>query len=323
MAYETVARAVRGAPVLGPLVPRNVYLADRWTGWLEIELDFDAKSPLVLGSGTLEYRKRTIPGEVKTVRIGRKTVRHPEPDRVEEFLVAEIVRRGEKKIPVIPGSSLKGALRQSYELLTPSCEPGKGKKGGSCFVPAKDQVARVCPACSLFGAMGLGGRLSPGEAEPLSEGSSVRIVRRSVPTPWNPRKEIVGSYRFYDTRKAVDREGKSRPESEETWAAVGKFRGRIRLVNASDEELGLVFASLGLGVDAPGPSLRVGGKKFHGFGGARIRLARACQVQRQRRSLEGEDAQAWVSERLEAALDAEPIRRATWERLHEVLGSRG
>ena len=323
MGHRAVVRAHPvGRVMKGPLVPRSLYLADHWSGSIELELAFDRKSPLVVGAGRLDLHVETIRGEMKIVSLGRRRIRHQEPDRNEEFLVAEVVRRGPTQLPVIPGSSFKGALRQVYELLTPSCEPGLGRLG-SCSARPKDPEPQVCPACSLFGAMGLAGRISFQEATPSAEPPGVRIELRRVPTPWGEQVPVAGSYRFYDQRRSMGQDGKPRPEVEATWAVSGRFKTRLRLVNATEDELGLLFASLGIGQDLPGPSLRLGGKKFHGFGGARIRLVEARQQQRQRRVVQGDQARTWALELREAALERDPELRRAWGAFQNVLATTG
>lgn len=322
MAPSAVPRAYSGRVERQPFVPRDLYLHGRWTGWLDLLLSADPSSPLVVGAGRHDLLVRKIPGQVKTVRIGRKRIQHREPDTVEELLVAEIVRRGPEETPVIPGSSFKGALRQVYELLTPSCEPGLGK-GRSCFAHPTEARPEVCPACSLFGAMGLAGRVRIQEAEPSEGSSGVKVQIRRVPTPWGRQVPVTGSYRFYDERKAVDRDREPRPEVEATWAVSGEFRTRIRLVNATEDELGLLLASLGIGTSSSTPSIRLGGKKFHGLGGASVRLIAARQVKRERRSWSGEEAERWSENLLARALEREEPRRRAFEELHGVLSIKG
>jgi hypothetical protein len=323
MAHRAVARAYSVGPVTKePLVPRSVFLAGRWSGSIELELAFDRKSPLVVGAGRLDLHVEKTRGEVRIVTLGRKRIRHQEPDRTEEFLVAEVVRRGARQVPVIPGSSFKGALRQAYELLTPSCEPGLGRSG-SCSARPKDPNPQVCPACSLFGAMGLAARISFQEATPLAEPHGARVELRRVPTPWGDQVPVAGSYRFYDQQRSAGEDGKPRPEVEATWAVSGKFKTRLGLVNTTEDELGLLIASLGIGADPAGPSIRLGGKKFHGFGGARIRIVAARQQYRERRLIQGDQVQPWALALREAALDRDAMRRPVWQALHRILPSTG
>jgi hypothetical protein len=228
-------------------------------------------------------------------------------------ILAEIVRRGSDGVPVLPGSSLKGAVRQVYELLTASCRLVRRE---ACRVKPKDHEPRVCPACSLFGAAGLGGRLGFGEAEPVSGAQQgPRIVK--TPVAWQPRRWEEGTVRVYDRQKAVGEDRAPAREVEPTWAVAGRFRSRLRLVNASGEELGLLFASLGLG--APSPSIRLGGKKYHGLGAVDVLLERSVRSHPTREVLEGPDLSAWAGRLVQQWVEAVKPRRDAWEALHEAL----
>lgn len=59
--------------------------------------------------------------------------------------------------PVVPGSSLKGAVRVVAEALTPSCLLDRQACRGA---------GQVCPACMVFGAAGRRGRLGFTDAVP-------------------------------------------------------------------------------------------------------------------------------------------------------------
>lgn len=70
-------------------------------------------------------------------------------------------------IPIIPGSSLKGAIRSVAEAISYSCflEQRSGFK--PCQV--EKEKDRVCVACGIFGAMGYMGRISFTQAVPVSQ----------------------------------------------------------------------------------------------------------------------------------------------------------
>lgn len=244
MAYEPILPVTleveRGVPV-----PQSRFLRDRWTGILHLRWTIDPAHPVAVGAG----------------RLG---LHSPSRARPAE-LIAEIVRRGADRLPVIPGSSIKGAVRQVYEIFTPSCR----------LDPACSVQHGVCPACSLFGAAGLAGRVAFGEAEPAvaAGGRPPLPIAEKVPVARLPRIAREGTVRFYDSRPMKTREGDDAPCVEWTWAVAGTFRSSLRLWNASRREIGLLLVALGVG--ARGPSLRVGGKKFHGLGAARIAVEKA------------------------------------------------
>ena len=149
MAFEAIPRAYLEV-TRGAFVPHSRFLDGRWSGVLEVVWTIDAAHPVVIGAGWFGLESGMT---YKGASLGPHA-KKPPPQKPPE-IVAEIVRRGSGRVPVLPGSSLKGALRQVYELLTPSCQLVRGE---ACRARAKDASPQVCPACSLFGAAGLGGR---------------------------------------------------------------------------------------------------------------------------------------------------------------------
>ena len=73
----------------------------------------------------------------------------------------------ENGIPIIPGSSLKGAIRSVAEAISYSCFLERRSGFNPCQV--EKGTDRVCVACRIFGAMGYMGRISFTEAVPVSQ----------------------------------------------------------------------------------------------------------------------------------------------------------
>lgn len=307
MGYEAIPLAYQ-AVVRGPFVPHSRFLDGRWSGVLDLVWTVDAAHPVAIGAGWFALLTNVAP---KGASLGLHA-KKPLPPKPPE-IVAEIVRRGSRAVPVLPGSSLKGAVRQVYELLTPSCQLAKH---GACKVETKNAAPRVCPACSLFGAAGLGGRLAFGEASPAPD-TQPAVVKKRTPAGWPPRVWTDGTLRAYDLKTALNREGQTAATGELTYAVAGRFVSKIRVVNASGEELGLLFASLGLG--GPSPMVRVGGKKYHGLGAADVVLARASRRFPSPAVLAGEDLHRWAGKLVDAALAASGSRRTAWEALHATF----
>lgn len=297
-----------------PLVSHDRFHRDRRSGTLDLTLVATRSHPLVLGAGWLDAQVEEVVidrGGLK--KIGKKRIRIPPQIREELQVASEIVGRATDGVPVIPGSALKGAVRQVYELLTPSCQPGAS---GACSVEKTEQSPTACPACSLFGTPGFAGRARFREASPPAPGAA-RTDRVVVPIGWShkqPRNE--GTYRFYRTSKDP-----LRKEDETTWAAWGTFCSRLTVTNVTDDELGLLMASLGIGWTEGGPSLRVGGKKYHGFGGVQVTPSQWNQAHPTRERLSGEVLSTWMQGLVEAALAQDRLREATWRELHRVLAS--
>jgi len=295
-------------------VPHAAFQPGRWTGVIHLTWTVPPAHPVVIGAGWYGVRG----GEAEPDRRPNLGPRRRQPLRVPPIeVVAEIVRRGSAGVPVLPGSSLKGAVRQVYELLTPSCQLAPG---GACRVSVRERDPQVCPACSLFGGAGLGGRLAFGEAEPAAANWKPLTGVRRTPMAWQPGRPQEGTVRVYGQRRAVLPDGRPAGEEESTWAAWGQFRSRLRLSNASDEELGILFASLGLGADSP--MVRVGGKKYHGFGAADVALVEARRAHPPPRAVvQAADLNAWALGLVDRWVSQVPARQTTWKALHDALGA--
>lgn len=307
MGYEAIPRAYAGV-VHGAFVPHSRFLDGRWTGVVEVVWTIDAAHPVAIGAGWFGLVD-SVPPKRSSLGLQAKKPLPPKPPEI----VAEIVRRGSRGVPVLPGSSLKGAVRQVYELLTPSCQLARG----ACRVRPKDAAPQVCPACSVFGAPGLGGRLAFGEASPVP-GAPLSVLKKRTPAGWQPRVWKDGTLRAYDLKTALNRAGQTAATGELTYTVSGRFESRVRVINASGEELGLLFASLGVG--GPSPMVRVGGKKYHGLGAADVALARAHRRFPSPAELAGENLDIWARKLVDAALGASAPRRAAWDALHAIFG---
>lgn len=126
--------------------------------------------------------------------------------------------------PVVPGPSLKGAVRAIYEAITRSCVAGPrtrweesakklpkafnaGSSGrpvsveptqrpealrGQCSV--RERPLRLCPACALFGTLGYRGRVAFEDAviEPSQDGRDVVEVFDNIPALSSGQLHRVG-----------------------------------------------------------------------------------------------------------------------------------
>ncbi|RZB29451.1 MAG: hypothetical protein AEth_01086 [Candidatus Argoarchaeum ethanivorans] len=147
-------------------------------------------------------------------------------------------------VPVIPGSSIKGALRSTTESIMsesgidvcipeasiPKTVKQRGRKDDYAkelkrLPPCDYSRGNVCPACDLFGAASLSGRAMFLDARPESE--IVPIKRTHVAIRRDTNAQSEGSLMELE---AVD-EG-----------AV--FLGTIRIVNAENWQIGAILRSL-------------------------------------------------------------------------------
>ncbi len=302
-AYEDVERQA--------FVPQNCFdpFGDgRSTGWIRVRWRIDPRHPVVIGAGWYELDKPFSFVPKRDASLGpRRAPKRPLPAPKPQ-VVAEVARRGAERMPVLPGSSLKGAVRQVYELLTPSCQLGFADP---CGVETSDSSPEICPACSLFGTGGLGGRVAFGEAAP-ADGSGRQALRKvRTPTPWRPTKFERGTVKIYSQAKG------ERAEIEHSWSVAGDFVSRLKFVNASEAELGLLFASLGIG--AQSPMLRLGGKKYHGMGGVDVTIESVDQRYPRSSTRRGSEAESWAAALAGSALQQEPERKRAWDALHKAL----
>ena len=161
--------------------------------------------------------------------------------------------------PIIPGSSLKGAIRSAVESLLAGrgirvCVPDAAipkefSRDREAYarqigrLPACDgRGKKLCPVCQLFGAADLAGRASFMDAKP--DGTPKLIERSHVALTRDNRAAAGGKLLQL---QAVD--------------AGSRFVGAIRIVNPEDWHVGAVLAGLRT-IELTG----LGAKKTAGYG---------------------------------------------------------
>ncbi len=221
------------------VVGHGVFLPDCLSGVLD--LAFDTVSPVHPGAGAFALKGRDV-------------------------LRAAARRAG---VPILPGTSIKGAVRTVFELITASCVLSDRK--ARCDL----KKTGLCAACGLFGALGYAGRLGFSDGVPCDPpGVSVSTERVGVPYPpggarrgsAEGQSSIVTAYKFYG-RPDADREDVILVE-----AYRGSFRGKARFRNVTSAELGLVLFALGLGDGEFAFPLVLGGGRPAGLGTLRCRV---------------------------------------------------
>ena len=156
-----------------------------------------------------------------------------------------------RRLPAIPGSSLKGAVRAVVEAVTESCigvtrvnwrDLPKGVSR-SCRPP------KLCPACGLFGAMNRQSRLSFGDM--VFTAGDAAIFR--MPALYRPRPQQGRAYRnaarqfkgrkfYYHGRLQKHKQG----AYIEALKPGTELKGVIAFNNLALAELGLLLFALGL-----------------------------------------------------------------------------
>ncbi len=206
-------------------VDRDRYLEDQLT--VRIDLELRAAQPLHMGTGI----------------VGREDGR----------LFLDITLGPDGK-PRIPGAGIKGPIRTIFETLT-----------GSCGELTCRPEAPCCAACSLFGCLGVQGRVGFDEAV-FENGQEFGIVK--LPQGYAP--STIKGRRFY---------GAFPPgaPAQHPYGVVPRgatFAGGLLVEHASAREVGLLCLSMGMdGSFLP----KLGGGKHGGIGSVRF-VPRAVRV---------------------------------------------
>jgi CRISPR-associated RAMP protein (TIGR02581 family) len=189
-------------------------------------------------------------------------------DQPSEIMESPVIKLGGK--PVIPGSSLKGALRSTLEAMLAGlghkvCIPFaaiprryRRKEEQQAYVARLgrltpcDNIEHPCPVCSIFGTVGGQAGLS-GKAlflDATVRGEYELIERSHVAITRDTRSQSEGSLM---SLQAVD--------------AGATFRGEIRVVNPEPWEVGAILRALE-GTEFLG----MGAKKTAGYGNLEIEV---------------------------------------------------
>ena len=248
----------------------------------------DKLNPCLL-SGTLELTLRTL----TPVHVGSGYSDFIKADN-QEYLAAlqasKPVREADavRRRYLIPGSSIKGAVRSIVEAITCSCiritqDRTQGRhrpyipQGYSGCMSVND----LCIACRLFGAQDYQGHVSFEDAV-APKGS---LVSLRTPLLWTPARGGHGlPPRYLERDRAKGRKfyrHASPPSGVDPRACIksgAELPLRIHFLNLSEAELGILLTALGLHPDHPFP-IKLGGGKPVGLGSVQIILNRVTLLQ--------------------------------------------
>jgi CRISPR/Cas system CSM-associated protein Csm3 (group 7 of RAMP superfamily) len=175
---------------------------------------------------------------------------------------------------VIPGSSLKGTVRSTYEAITRSClcKTKAKKEQIPEYYRECDNLKQLCRSCQVFGAMGWQGLVSFEDAL-LAEKPEEKITTGFMPSLYSPSSERSGYYQdgkvagrkfYYHAKQAVEKtESQGIPVQNLTQNST--FTTQIRFRNLKQAELGILFTVLGQDKTYPF-ALKIGGGKPVGMG---------------------------------------------------------
>jgi CRISPR/Cas system CSM-associated protein Csm3 (group 7 of RAMP superfamily) len=265
----------------------------------------DKLNPCLL-SGTLELTLRTL----TPVHVGLGYSDFIKTGNQEYFAALQAskpVREADavRRRYLIPGSSIKGAVRSIVEAITCSCiritqDRTQGRhrpyipQGYSGCMSVND----LCIACRLFGAQDYQGHVSFEDA--VAQEGFVPVV--GTPPLWSPlgggedakrykrHGELPQRYLDDTTRKARGRKfyyHRSVPSNEQTRREFdmrmciesgAELPLRIHFLNLSEAELGVLLTALGQHPDHRFP-IKLGGGKPVGLGSVQIILNRVTLLQ--------------------------------------------
>lgn len=219
----------------------------------QIRGTIQALSPIHIGSGIID-----IGDDVELIKTAMKT-----GDNI-----------------VIPGSSLKGAIRSVVEAISESCVSKVSyqvRRAMPRWFSECRQKDNLCVACRMFGAMGFQGNISIQDA-PKTEGN---IVTEHVPELYAPgrgqrrMRDVLGRKFYMHGEVASGDTPVEACEKESTFSFV------LQVDNLRKSEWGLLFTALG---HHPNHSfkLKIGGAKPVCFGSIDIQIEE-IQVQEQTR----------------------------------------
>jgi len=240
--------------------------ADRISGRLELELK--TLRPVQVASGRTDFvkpaggREQLALREVSILKYGSGTP--PQPQRV----------------PVLPGSSLKGVVRSLVEIISPSCmmvmdfrvRKVLPRGLGRCAEPGS-----LCPACRLFGTQDYQGQVGFVDAEVPPD--SLQLL--GTPMLWTPARS-----RGRNLPSGYLKNGRARGRKVYRHSLLAKgpdprvaikpgvnIPAQLFLENLVPEEMGLLLAALGLHPGYKFP-IKIGAGKPVGMGSIEVSLKR-------------------------------------------------
>ena len=256
-------------------------------------------------TGHDQYHEKHITGQIhgtiealSPIHIGSGVI-----DLGEDVeLIKTAVRTNENV--VIPGSSLKGAIRSAVEAISESCVCKVSRN--TRYALPRDfmecrQRGRLCVACRMFGAMGFQSNITIQDALQIDG----HIVTKFVPELYRPRPQR-GSRHVPGRKFYMHGEIASGETPVEACEIGSRFRFVVQVDNLTQAEWGLFFTALGHHPDSPF-KLKIGGIKPACFGSIDFQIEN-IHVEEQNReryldwniqpesALTGEQLEAWKHE---------------------------
>ena len=262
----------------------DLYNAECTTG--QIQGTIEALSPIHIGSGIIDLGQ-----DVELIKTAVRTSGNV----------------------VIPGSSLKGAIRSVVEAISESCVckvSGRIRRAVPRDFAECRQKERLCVACRMFGAMGFQGNIAIQDA-PQIEGE---IVTKLVPELYAPGRYQHGMRDIPGRKFYMHGQVASGETPVEACEVGSKFRFVVQIDNLRQAEWGLLCTALGHHPNHPF-KIKIGGAKPVCFGSIDFQLER-IQIEAQTRdqyldwdvkpesAKTGEQLETWKHECITQATDS-------------------
>lgn len=239
------------------------------SGWLEVE--FQTLTPVQVASGITDFVKAGDETQLALVQLSI--------DRFDDDDPSKIISKA-----ILPGSSIKGAIRSLAETLSPSCllvynrftrnavpRPLSSCGGGRS----------LCPACRLFGTQDYQGQLSFEDA--LVPDGNLSLL--GTPLLWQPARSdgrgLPGRYLARNEargRKLYEhREPATGPDPRLVIREGARIPFRLSFTNLTEAELGLLLTALGQHPKSPF-FIKLGAGKPVGLGSIEVKIKTAALI---------------------------------------------
>lgn len=180
-------------------------------------------------------------------------------------------------VPVVPGSSVKGAVRAVVEAITPSCDRLSRDRDAAC-----QGSSALCPACAAFGAPGWRGTVAFSD---LRATEPIELTVRRVAQRYSHTKAPRRGRRLYGLRP--EEPLPNQVEAVECLPAGSRLRGAVLFEGVTEAGAGALALALGLPPHGL-PLLRLGAGKNRGLAQARVRLLSSAVASGQAPALLGQ-----------------------------------
>ncbi|MBD3184648.1 hypothetical protein GF312_20375 [Candidatus Poribacteria bacterium] len=289
-----------------------------------------------------EYAPNSISGEIicilKTItliHIGSGIYEMAEDAGIDNYsgVIKGIVK--ENGLPIIPGSSLKGAFRSIVEAISYSCLNQKCE--------ASDYESKLCIACRIFGVVGFMGRASFTKATIKDENDyKTKKANHEIPKSiemWPPLDKAATGRRFYPYIEYLssdfwDSSNKDEFDITAGCNSIQEFKQKVvepydfipenvelsfalKFVNLEDKEIGLILTGMGIGLDnQPIFQPHIGGSKKFCFGGIEVKVGQIKIYKGNREDFKTfaasnsselvSDTNGWINEKIQAFTNKSP-----------------